>query len=277
MIHDVAATWDAPLRVAMDLAQRAGEAIERIRREGFVEGVKSDASPVTRADLESDRIIREGLQAAFPDDGVLTEESGAFAGSRSGRTWIVDPLDGTEGFVQGSGDYAVHVALVDGDRPVLGVVYEPDTQRLYHAIAGVGAFLAAGGGGTIRQLKVSRRDAPAEMPLVTSSRIAEPARQRLVTTLGVADGGQVRSVGFKIGKIVRREADVYYSVHPVHYWDSCAPLVVLEAAGGHMTLLDGRPLTFDVACPGYEHEGPFVASNGTRHEALCHALRGVTP
>lgn len=270
---DRALALDLELRTASRLARVAGDAIRRVAAQGFEEFQKSGGSPVTAADLESDRVIREGLLADFPEDGLLTEESDQHILGTSGRTWIIDPLDGTNGFVAGTDDYAVHIALVEGTEPVLGVVYEPASHRLYYALKDVGAFMSVGGGGTVRQLRVSKRTERPRMPLVTSTRMDEGERVRALAELGLADGGRARSVGYKIGMLVRADVDVYFSAHPVNYWDSCAPLVVCEAAGGRMTALDGSPLSY--ALDGSTEHGPFIATNGHAHDELAAELLAV--
>ena len=270
-MFDRALTLDAELKIASELAIAAGKRIRKVRQEGALEGVtKPDASPVTRADIESDAVIREGLRAAFPNDGILSEED-RHVPSQSGRTWVVDPLDGTKSFLAGGSEYAVHIGLLRDGEPVVGVVYEPDNKRLYQGLAGVASFVSASIGTTVRQVRVSRRAVPEHMAMVTSSGLPTAAQQRLLRHTGLSDGGKARGVGYKVGLLVRREADVYYSAHPVHYWDTCAPYVVLTAAGGVMTALDGTPLSFDLT-PPFRHPQAFVATNGTRHSELTASL-----
>ncbi len=269
---DLALALDTELRVALEAAWEAGGIIEEVGRGSHMVRSKSDGSPQTEADRRADESIRRALGARFPEDGILSEEEGLTPGA-SDRLWIVDPLDGTTAFAAGRDEYAVQIGLVDGGEAVLGVVYEPKTGRCYHAIRGVGAFFGVGPGtATIRQLRVSKVDALDAMRLTTTSRMAPEAFAALRAATGLGDGGQVSSVGCKVGRLARREADVYFSGHRIHYWDSCAPLVVLEAAGGAMTFLDGTPLAYDVAEGRFDHGRPVVASNGRRHAQLRAAL-----
>ena len=256
--------------MAVRLAREAGAAIEAIRASGFVAHLKDDQSPVTAADLAADRLIRSSLEAAFPADAVFAEESGG-AHERRERTWVVDPLDGTEAFVDGTvRGYAVQIGLLVDERPVLGVVYEPRYDRLFWAVAGGGAFLAEAGA-THGPLRVSARDRLADMPLLTSSTIPAPLHARLLA-VGLPDAGHLRSVGVKVGELVTGQADVYVSHHPVAFWDTCAPLVILEEAGGVATHLTGAPLTYPLDARRHGHPGPFIASNGRRHAELCAAF-----
>lgn len=262
------------LAVACALAREAGAAIEAIRAEGFEARTKSDSSPVTRADLASDRLIRAGLRAAFPLDGVLSEETPGSLRGVSGRTWIVDPLDGTRGFVDGLDEYAVQIAMVDGGEPVLGVVYEPRSRRLFRATRGTGCWLERPDTPPAA-LSVSAHADPGQMAVVVSHRMAAPEVTRLVAALGAPRAAACHSVGVKVGLLARRAADVYVSNHAVSLWDSAAPLVVLAEAGGQLTLASGEALTYPVGCDhvSVDHPGPIVASNGTRHAAVCAAAR----
>ncbi|MGM0577288.1 MAG: 3'(2'),5'-bisphosphate nucleotidase CysQ family protein [Myxococcota bacterium] len=260
------------LEVACRLAREAGASVRRVRLEGFEAHTKSDESPVTRADTASERVLCDGLLEAFPDDGILSEETANIQEGTSGRTWVLDPLDGTRAFVADRSGYAVQVGLLEAGRPILGVVFEPRDDRLHRAVRGEGAWLDTGDAAP-RRLRVSERSEPSEMPLVTSPSMGDDMRERLFDALPTPDAGRLNSVGCKVGMLARREADVYVSEHPVKLWDSCAPVVILEEAGGVLTLADGRPFTYDLSVPRRRHDGPFVATNGTRHEDLCARIR----
>ncbi|MGB0589942.1 MAG: 3'(2'),5'-bisphosphate nucleotidase CysQ family protein [Myxococcota bacterium] len=263
---------DRELRVACVLAQEAGAAIEGIRAAGFKEESKSDRTPVTEADLASDRILRRGLLEAFPEDSLLSEESENHVGG-SCRTWIIDPLDGTRGFINDVEGYAVQIGLVVDEAPVLGVVYEPRHGRLYFATRGHGATLREGG--VERLVRVSPRDDFSLMTMVASSSLAQDKRTALRAHLGVSREVVMRSVGSKVGALVRQNADIYVSSHPVKYWDSCGPLVILEEAGGVWTHLDGSPLSFSMSTTIPIHGGPFLVSNGHRHAEACQAAQRI--
>ena len=135
------------------LAREAGRAILEVYASSFSVQVKEDRSPLTEADLRSERLILAGLKRIAPEIPVLSEESGQvpFAARRNwSRLWVVDPLDGTKEFVQRNGEFTVNIALVDDHRPVLGIVHAPVLERDYYACEGVGAFRSdaqsAGGG-----------------------------------------------------------------------------------------------------------------------------------
>ncbi|MEM0942985.1 MAG: 3'(2'),5'-bisphosphate nucleotidase CysQ, partial [Pseudomonadota bacterium] len=119
--------------VIRDLALKAGAAIlEVYGAPDFDVRAKDDASPVTEADLAADRIIAEGLRAAFPEIPAVTEEQAETHDTAGhGRFFLVDPLDGTKEFVQRRGDFTVNIALIEAGRPTMGVVYAPAKGRLF--------------------------------------------------------------------------------------------------------------------------------------------------
>jgi 3'(2'), 5'-bisphosphate nucleotidase len=259
---------------AIRLAKDAGAFIETVRAEGFSTERKEDNSPVTRADTGADQIIREGLAALFPDDGILSEEHGMPPSGTSGRTWVIDPLDGTRGFIAGTNEFAVQIGMLVGEEPVLGVVYEPALDRLAWGATGMGTYLVMRGG-TTYPARLSPRSEFRDMRLVTSTSVTPERRQDLLSALGCQAGGAYHSVGVKIASILRGESDIYWSGHKVSYWDSCAPLVVLREAGGILTTIDGEPYTYPLAVDRFEHPTSFVATSGSAHGQVCEKLRAL--
>ncbi|MDR1728523.1 MAG: inositol monophosphatase [Acidobacteriota bacterium] len=131
--------YEHELDVALKIVKDAGSLALRLFEQSVPEEAKADRSPVTRADREGERVIARALQEAFPDDGILGEE-GAQAPSRSGRRWLIDPVDGTKDFVRGNPHWAVQLALQTGDRVVAGVVYCPCLGEVLFAADGEGAW-----------------------------------------------------------------------------------------------------------------------------------------
>src|SRR6266851_4165016 len=126
------------LDIARAAAHEAGEAILEIYRQDFAVWRKADDSPVTRADERAEAIIEQRLAATVPDIPVIAEEGCAAHGLPSAappRFWLVDPLDGTKEFIRRNGEFTVNIALVEGDRAVLGVVHVP-SQGVTYAAAG---------------------------------------------------------------------------------------------------------------------------------------------
>ena len=137
--------YNRELSIALALARQAGAAIL-----DFYEGPldiqqkagADDREPVTQADKVANEIIVERLLQEFPDDGILAEESIDTAHRLDkSRVWMIDPLDGTNGFIDGNGDFAVQIGLTENGECVLGVVYQPLTGVLYRAVRGGGAWI----------------------------------------------------------------------------------------------------------------------------------------
>lgn len=257
------------LNVAVRLARQAGEAILGYYKTGLDVEHKAGDEPITAADRVADDLISDGLRAAFPDDGLLTEESGDDL-SRLGkeRVWIVDPLDGTTEFISATGDFVVQIALTTSGRPVLGVIHQPTTGALFCAMRGRGAFEVCDGHAI--RLQVSTVADPARMRLVASrshfSRFIEAACDRL----GIGSVLRMGSVGLKVGQVARGACDLYLATTVAKEWDMCAPHALLLEAGGVLTNLCGETPTYNKAevaeCKG------LIGSNGLNHDQIVQAL-----
>ena len=132
--------WRTELELMDIAAKQAGDIALRYWNTGLTAETKSDASPVTLADRECEIAIAHALEEAFPDDGLLGEE-GAAKNSRSGRRWIIDPIDGTRDFLRGNRAWAVLIGLEDAGKVVAGVSYLPAMDEMFTASRGAGAFL----------------------------------------------------------------------------------------------------------------------------------------
>ncbi|HEU5431384.1 MAG TPA: inositol monophosphatase family protein, partial [Thermomicrobiales bacterium] len=141
-----------PYRAELDTAIAAASAAAAVVRDLYDRAAaaayeKQDGSVVTDADLAADRIIRDIIGARFPDDGILTEEVGDDpARLTKRRCWIADPIDGTQQFVERTGDFDVLVALVEAGRPIVAAGQQPTTGRLCVATRGGGAWVCDGDG-----------------------------------------------------------------------------------------------------------------------------------
>jgi 3'(2'), 5'-bisphosphate nucleotidase len=227
---------------------------------------KPGDEPVTEADRSANQHIISRIRARFPDDGILSEESkDDLSRLTKRRVWIVDPLDGTKEFIARNGEFSVMIGLAIDGRPSLGVVMQPANYLLYAGALGLGAFLVEDGERI--DLNVSHYMDTSAMVMVSSRSHRQQIVDRIRATLRITRERVSGSVGLKVGLISRRLADLY--IHPspgCKEWDLCAPLAVLEAAGGMMTDCWGNPLRFnkrDVRA----HNG-VVATNGTLHEEI---------
>jgi 3'(2'), 5'-bisphosphate nucleotidase len=239
--------------------------------------------PVSAADLAVNRWLLDGLAQAFPDAGwtVLSEET-ASEQLRDGEPlpaewlWILDPLDGTRDFLQGTGEYAVHLALVRDRQAVLGVVLLPEKDELWFGLAAPDPEVFAGEAwrenrsGDRFAVSLSPRRQLAELVLVASRSHRDDRLERLLAALPLADTVAMGSVGGKVATILRGESDLYISLSgrsAPKDWDMAAPEALLRAAGGRFSHADGRPLTYNTG--DVRQAGCLIASHGPCHVELC--------
>jgi 3'(2'), 5'-bisphosphate nucleotidase len=217
---------------------------------------KVDNSPLTPADLESQRIIIEALKRLTPDIPILSEESAQapWAERQSWQElWVVDPLDGTREFVKRNGEFTVNIALVVNHEAVLGIVAAPAQGLMYWGAAGVGAFSRH------RDAPQCRiHTCPPQTPLrvVGSRSHASPETATYLARLGPHIMTGIGS-SLKFCLIAEGKADLYPRFGPTSEWDTAAGQALLETAGGHVTRLDGHRLRYN--CRETVINGDFVA------------------
>ena len=266
--------FDRELRVAVDVARNAGAAILEFYNRPIEVLQKFDqdvGEPVTLADRTANELIVNALHQHFPDDGILAEESEDTA-RRLGkqRVWMVDPLDGTNGFIDGNGDFAVQIGLAVDGIAVLGVVYQPLTDLLYWAVRNQGAWIESADG-ELRAARVSEHTSLPQMRLAASRSHRSPRMDRVVRALGVEHEVQRGSVGIKVGLIIEQQCDIYVHLSPrTKQWDTCAPQIILAEAGGRFSDLFGNPITYNAA--EVQHRNGLVATNGVAHEQVLKTL-----
>lgn len=262
------------LRVAVDLARAAGAAIlEQYQGPLDVEqkNQDDDSEPVTQADRIANELIVTGLQREFPGDGILAEES-VDTKRRLGksRVWLVDPLDGTNGFIAGNGDFAVQIGLAEEGEVIVAVVYVPLTGVLYRALRGEGTWIERPQVEPERA-RVSDRRELSDMRLAASRSHRSPRMNKVVQRFGFREEVQRGSVGIKIGLLIEQQCDVYIHLSPrTKQWDTCAPQLILTEAGGRMTDLFGEPLNYNV--PDVQNRNGLVSSNGAAHDQIIEKL-----
>jgi 3'(2'), 5'-bisphosphate nucleotidase len=237
------------------IVERAGAAIMHIYGDGFTVQRKNDNTPLTAADLESQRIIIEGLSELTPGVPILAEESAQapWAERRTWRElWVVDPLDGTREFVNRNGEFTVNIALVQGNEPVLGVVSAPAQGVLYWGASEIGAFSRTQGAEV--PIRVSAPHDPLRVVGSRSHASAETAKYLARLGPHVLSG---MGSSLKFCLVAAGEADLYPRFGPTSEWDTAAGQALLEAAGGHVTRLDGHRLRYN--CRESVINGDFLA------------------
>ncbi len=222
------------LEFAVRVAKAAGENARRIRAHGVSVEVKPDASPVTIADKDNERLIREAIEREFPQDGILGEEGACKAGS-SGRRWIIDPIDGTRDFVRGNRFWCVLVALEEADESLVGVAHFPMLDETYWAVRGEGAYLHG------ERLRVSAIDAIAACSFGPNGLHLAQARPHLPRVMDLMQRcWSVRSYGGALDACLLAAGKLEIWFEPkVEVWDLAALKLIIEESGGLFSALDG--------------------------------------
>lgn len=252
------------------IAQRAGEAVMQMREKGFGSWAKEGNALVTDADMRSDMIIRDGLSRyGWP---ILSEESTTADRSGAEYVWIVDPLDGTKSFADGGEDFCVMIGLVQDGAPVLAVVYQPPTGKLYTALRGGGAFLGAGT--AKKKLSVSTITDVAQVRFISSRNHVAPETDALARFLGISHIECVGSVGVKTGLIAEGRFELFFNpTHKMGEWDTCAPQLILEEAGGRVTGALGQEFVYNKPIPRNSYG--ILATNGAFHDTALQVIRRI--
>jgi len=276
---------NVPLRDELSAAVAAALAAGAIVRE-FYEGetaatyAKGDGSPVTDADLAADHAIREILMSRFPDDAILSEEGGDDA-RRLGvsRCWIVDPVDGTEQFIQRTGEFDVLVALVEDGRPVAAAGYQPTTRLMVTATKDGGSWVRRGDNSPKR---VRLRPAGDRLRLGTSKWFGAPANELIIQS--VADRLSVPPArpavtGFSPRLFLApRELDVMIGVRPgtdqtmASEWDFAVADLIFHEAGGKVTDLAGQQFRYNKPVP-HNLGGLIAAADLVSHARVLAVLQ----
>ena|SRR5579871_410187 len=244
------------------IACEAGRVIMAIPRAALGAEHKPDGTPVSRADLEAERLVRARLAAVLPAVAVIAEES--FAPRRDPvpeRFLLVDPLDGTLEFLSGHKDFTVNIALIDAGRPAAGAICAPALGEVY--LGGTRAYRGEWGAGGIfpgvKRLTAIKTAAVPDLGVraVASRSHLDAATERFLREQGVKS---LRAVGssLKFCFVACGEADVYPRLAPTMEWDTAAGHAILRAAGGCVVGLDGSPLRYGKSDAGFRNEG-FIA------------------
>ena len=243
-------TREALLQAIAELVRTANAEIMEVYGHEFSVQTKADDSPLTEADLRAHNVLVAGLQRLTPELPVVSEESGlaSFDERRHWqRYWLIDPLDGTKEFVARNGEFTVNVALIEGGRPTLGCVGVPARAALYLGDVQAGIASCVDANGT-RVLRARPMQAGRPVAAVASRRHGGERLEALLKAMEANFGTvELKNVGsaLKLCLLAEGEADLYPRLAPTSEWDIAAAQAVLEAAGGAVTQLDGRPMEYN--------------------------------
>ena len=267
------------LQYAAELARGAGKII--LEQYGKVERLTKTHSAateeaVTEADRASQRFIVAGLRRRYENDGIIGEESETGTSitfecpNPNGRNWVIDPIDGTNNFVSGLGNFAVCIGLLDAGQPVLGVVYDVTRDQMYTAARGEGAWL---GSKRLREPQDALSDS--SMIMFTSNLLTQNRCPLWACKLIGQTNWKMRILGSAALEATAVAAGVAHAAITVNgkLWDCAAPAALILEAGGVMTDLDGRAIfPFDL----HHYQGakvPFLAAGPNAHRPLIDLIR----
>jgi histidinol-phosphatase len=248
------------LTAALDAAEAAGEVIRRLYRRNIEITVKADKSPVTEADVEAERTIRQLLESRFPDHGFFGEETGSH-GMGADYVWLVDPIDGTKSFVREYPMFSTQIALLAEGELILGVSSAPVYGELAWAERGKGAWLGK------ERLKVSDV-ASIGAATLSSGNLKSLARGPAWSRYGSLVGAVNRIRGYgdflhyhllaggKIDAVIESDVNIL---------DIAALAVIVEEAGGRFTDLSGGAVGFDTTT--------VLATNGRLHQEILETIQ----
>ena len=226
------------------MAQIAGEKILKFYNEGFTVTTKADNSPLSSADIAAHDFLVSSLSPLAPEIPVISEESNLEMAHQligSKRFWLVDPLDGTKEFIKRTNEFTVNIALIEGARPVFGVVHAPALGMTYYAAEDFGAYKIIRGEKPVAI--ASRRAKPESLSVIASKDHAGPIVELMLSRMPAATR---RSMGssLKFCLIAEGDADIYLRDQPTMEWDTAAAQCVVQVAGGTVRTLDGLELNY---------------------------------
>jgi 3'(2'), 5'-bisphosphate nucleotidase len=251
----------------IELAREAGQEALGYYRENYSIEEKKDNSPVTEADLASEEILIDGLKNT--GYGIVAEETGLVEGDKEDLYWIVDPLDGTQDFIDKTGEFSIMVGLLVEGEPQFGVVFAPAQEKLWYAAKGKGAYLLEDGKET--EISVAGKKNLEDYELIASRNHFSETDKRVARELGVSEVTRMGSLGIKFCSIAEGRADLaYYTTDKLGIWDCCAPHVILEEAGGRAFDVYGGELQYDLG--GKRMDKGVIGIGGEAHEKVVGTL-----
>lgn len=231
------------MKLAINLAKQASVIINEIRDQGLIISTKSDLSPVTQADQASENLILEGLRKAVPSIPIIAEEeaSKGIHTQIGSEFWLIDPLDGTKGFIRGSKNFTINIGLIRNQQPVMGVVALPAHQEIFCGIVGQGAWRIDKDGQTPIHVSALPKNG---FRIITSHHHVND--RKLSKALAGFPSCSINAMGSaaKIVRIAEGKADLHFRFNSIMEWDTAAPQAILEAAGGYLRTFDNQPLQY---------------------------------
>ena len=246
----------------------AGKTVMKIYNQPFETKIKSDNSPITEADIASNKIIQKIISAS--DYPILSEETKDNKKRLEKETiWIIDPLDGTSDFINKTGEFTIMIGLVRKQVPVLGIIYCPPQNTLYVAQQNQGSYQLAGekwskiSVSTISDLTKSR---------TVYSRHHSEESERLFFKYIKTKKLTKRGSSLKAIDVASGTSELYFtSTNKIKQWDTCASYCLVKEAGGNMTDVCGNDLKYNI--DDVNHQNGIIVSNGLVHEKVINSYK----
>ena len=242
-----------------------------------------DEDPVTLADLKVNELIIKSMQEKYGNINwdVLSEENfkikSNLCNTDAEWLWILDPLDGTKDFIQGTGNYAMHLALNYKQKPIIGVVLIPERDELW--ISKGNEISCENRQGLRREIKIPRTNIITDMTAVTSKNHINETLEKIINEVNFKKVITMGSIGCKVASIIRGDSDIYISLSlpgqsSPKDWDFAAPEAILRAAGGAITNLNNQSLIYNSKT--LEHPGIIIATNNLKtHAKICSQVKEI--
>ena len=256
------------LDIAIKAAQEASNVILDIYQKDYNISTKTDNSPVTDADLESNKIINKILSNT--KYSILSEED-VDDQSRLSKDmiWIVDPLDGTSDFIDKTGEFTIMIALIQNKKPILGVIAWPTEKTLFVAQKNCGAFRYSND--KWDKISVTKIENLSKCRTIGSRHHLSDKEKEFIKKIGIKDFSSIGS-SLKVGKISSGEAEVYITTtNKMKEWDTAASYCIITEAGGKMTDMLGNELTYNNK--NVYHQNGILVTNGFIHNKIINEFK----
>ena len=239
--------------------------------------------PVTLADLKVNELIIKRINEKYKNINweILSEENVKVGADKCNTQcdwiWVLDPLDGTKDFIQGTSDFAMHLALNYKKRPYLGIVLIPEKDELW--ISNGEKVWCEKRNGKRKMPNTNKFKSLQEMVLVTSKNHRNETLKKLIQEIKFKEVIVMGSIGCKVASIVRGESDIYICLSlpgksSPKDWDFAAPEAILKSAGGAITNIDNKVLSYGKT--NFQQEGIIIASNNCqRHKDICFEIKEI--
>ena len=267
---------------AADIMLYYANNLKKLEQKNEILKNKNNSDPVTLADLEVNELIINRINETYQDTNweILSEENFKIQSNYSNNVdwlWVLDPLDGTKDFIQGTQNYAMHLALNYKRKPYIGIVLIPEKNELWISCAE--KIWCENRDGNIRKQNLSETNILEEMTIVTSKNHRNKKLKDLIEKINFKKTIVMGSIGCKVASIIRGDSDIYIALslpgkNAPKDWDFAAPEAILKAAGGSITNIDNEDLVYGTV--DLKHSGIIIASNNKQnHKRICSKVREI--